>query len=196
MREAPSSITARRRAPVSRVSGSAEVVVQIATGSEHRLGIAGLGTQDAGEHLLDRGLAAGAPSWPPASWWNLAPVQRAQSSQARTEIAHQQFAAGARRRLRALDQRSHRALGGNLGDSRGRRKRGPLQGNEQLAGPDGATVGGNRRKTTSSPDQRASSATVNSAGGEEAQACGTSQAARARSACSMSENGWRTPSIS
>lgn len=129
----------------------AEVVVQIATGSQHRLGIAGLGTQDAGEHLLDRGLAAGARHGRQRAG-ELAPVQRAQSPQGRTGIAHQQLRQG-RVGDFALHQRSHRALGGNLGEIVVAVETRPTQGNEQLAGPDGATVGGNRRKDGVLADQ-------------------------------------------
>ncbi len=82
----------------------AEVIVQVATGRQHRTASA----QDAREHFLDRGLAAGTGDG--GNWvGKRRTVQRAQLPQRLTGISHQQL----RQRTVgdfALDRGSHGAF--------------------------------------------------------------------------------------
>ena len=118
----------------------AQVVIQVAPGGQHRAVKAG--TQDAGEQLLDGGLAAGAGHRCQRRLERIA-IERTQSPQRQAGIGHHQ--------LRQIhlgnpprDQGRHRALGRHIGKIVMAVEARSDQGDEQLAGLDGAAIGRHR----------------------------------------------------
>ncbi|MNM88582.1 hypothetical protein D3C81_1008030 [compost metagenome] len=112
----------------------AQVVVQVATGGMNRA----TGTQDAGKHLFDRGLAAGAGD----RYHRFVVAGTVQ----RTELPEGQTAVG-NHQLRQIDighftlhQRCHSALGLHIGQVVVAVETRPRQGDEQLPGADAAAV--------------------------------------------------------
>ena len=120
----------------------AEVIVQVATGSQHRTVKAG--AQDAGKHLLDRGLAAGAGDGGQRLIKGGA-IQRAELAEGDAGVVHHQLRQRRAGHL-ALHQGGDGALGGDIGQVVVAVEVRPDQGDEQLAGLDPAAIGGHSRE--------------------------------------------------
>ncbi|MCY1396148.1 hypothetical protein D9M71_111090 [compost metagenome] len=116
----------------------AQVVVQVTAGGQNFA----LGTQDAGQHLLHCGLAAGTRHCGDATAEGVA-IDRAQLSEGQPGVVHHQL----RQRCVSdftFDQGCYCALGGHVGQIVVTIEARPGQGDEQLSGNNGAAVGADR----------------------------------------------------